>query len=900
MTQAKVKELKMAYNKEFGMIFQLCDYVLQATTVESLVSMTLQTLLRFLNWISVEYIFETSLIETIVVKYFSYPQFRLDALKCLVEIGSLDIRDLYQPKFVMLYKCFLDKLKTLHIPPSTNMKEMWERGDDTTQDFILTVSMFLTGFFRPRLALLEQDAPTELLEGIHYLVQISRVGDWEVLKICVDFWHFFASDMYYSEVNRAPSAPLMLSLGSSHTRSPRWLLYSRILSDVRRVIIENMAKPEEVLIVEDENGEIVREAIKDSDMITVYKTMREELVFLTHLDYDDTENIMIEKLCQQMDGSEWSWNNLNTLCWAIGSISGAFNKDKEKNFLVTVIKDLLSLCEMKRGKDNKAVIASNIMYVVGQYPRFLQEHWKFLKTVVNKLFEFMHETHPGVQDMACDTFLKIAEKCRREFVVQQPHEDQPFVEELLVDNPSINPLVTPAIPPFTLRQVIARLERHQIHTVYEAVGTMISSLSDTDMARKELLVAKLMAIPNNEWSDIINQAAIRADSVCDPETVHRVINVLKTNTRACYALGHNFKQQLRVMHDSMLHVYTLYSKVISDAISNSGVVAAQHSNIRSMRTAKREIMRLIETFVDKGNDPTFVSTQLASTFMKPVLEDYNQCVAEARNPEVLLLFATIINKTKDSLLAEIPIIFAAVFEVTLQMITDNFESFPEHRTYFFQLIHAVTKHCFPAFFQMSEAHFKLVIDSIIWAFKHHDRVNSELGLTILEDFLNRMEQNVQVATMCYQRFFVLIMQEVFSVLTDTFHKSGFKQQATILMHMFSIVESNQLASPVFDVAQHPQFQSNKLFLLHYITNLIVTSFPNLNRVQVERFAEGLFTLSSDANMFKNHLRDFLVQLKEFSSQDNNELFIDEAAVQLQQQQKRAVPGLVAGDDGMAD
>ena len=58
---------------------------------------------------------------------------------------------------------------------------------------------------------------------------------------------------------------------------------------------------------------------------------------------------------------------------------------------------MLGLCEQKRGKDNKAIIASNIMYVVGQYPRFLRAHWKFLKTVVNKLFEFMHETHDGVQ-----------------------------------------------------------------------------------------------------------------------------------------------------------------------------------------------------------------------------------------------------------------------------------------------------------------------------------------------------------------------------------------------------------------------------------------------------------------------------------------------------------------------
>lgn len=42
------------------------------------------------------------------------------------------------------------------------------------------------------------------------------------------------------------------------------------------------------------------------------------------------------------------------------------------------------------------MVASDIMYIVGQYPRFLKAHWKFLKTVVNKLFEFMHETHEGL------------------------------------------------------------------------------------------------------------------------------------------------------------------------------------------------------------------------------------------------------------------------------------------------------------------------------------------------------------------------------------------------------------------------------------------------------------------------------------------------------------------------
>ena len=89
----------------------------------------------------------------------------------------------------------------------------------------------------------------------------------------------------------------------------------------------------------------------------------------------------------QVNGNEWSWKNLNTLCWAIGSISGSMHEEDEKRFLVTVIKDLLGLCEQKKGKDNKAIIASNIMYIVGQYPRFLRAHWRFLK--VNYFSKFV-------------------------------------------------------------------------------------------------------------------------------------------------------------------------------------------------------------------------------------------------------------------------------------------------------------------------------------------------------------------------------------------------------------------------------------------------------------------------------------------------------------------------------
>ena len=46
---------------------------------------------------------------------------------------------------------------------------------------------------------------------------------------------------------------------------------------VRLVMISRMAKPEEVIVVENDQGEVIREYMKDTDAISMYKSMRETL-----------------------------------------------------------------------------------------------------------------------------------------------------------------------------------------------------------------------------------------------------------------------------------------------------------------------------------------------------------------------------------------------------------------------------------------------------------------------------------------------------------------------------------------------------------------------------------------------------------------------------------------------
>lgn len=121
--------------------------------------------------------------------------------------------------------------------------------------------------------------------------------------------------------------------------------------------------------------------------------------------------------------------------------------------------------------------------------------------------------------------------------------------------------------------------------------------------------------------------------------------------------------------------------------------------IRSMRTVKRETLKLISGWVSRSNDPQMVSSdvprsvcaraktmsrgwqqykalllslQVGENFVPPLLEavliDYQRNVPAAREPEVLSTMATIVNKLGAHITGEIPKIFDAVFECTLEMI----------------------------------------------------------------------------------------------------------------------------------------------------------------------------------------------------------------------------------------
>ncbi|WFD31477.1 Karyopherin transporter [Malassezia sp. CBS 17886] len=874
MTQAKARNLKNQFCGEFGDVFQLCTEVLEKASKPSLIKATLETMLRFLNWIPLGFIFETNVIDNLVSRFLEVPEFRNVTLKCLSEIVNLNVGPEYDAKFVVLFNMVMTSINRM-IPPSTDIAGVYETSTDADQELVLNLALFLSNFLISHVRLLENAENQEVLLNAHmYLIKVSQVPEREVFKICLEYWAKLVSELY-EEFQQFPMADvnavwgLNLGAGVQRPASGRKAFYVRILSNLRLVMIERMVKPEEVLVVENDEGEIVREFLKESDTIVLYKAMREVLVYLTHLDVLDTENIMTEKLAKQVDGSEWSWANLNALCWAVGSISGAMNEETEKRFLVTVIKDLLGLCEMKRGKDNKAVVASNIMYIVGQYPRFLKAHWKFLKTVVNKNFEFMHETHEGVQDMACDTFSKIAQKCRRHFVMQQAGEQEPFIDEILR----------------SLLQITVDLSPQQVHTFYEAVGYMIAA--QPNRAAQERLVAKLMELPNNAWDSLMKQAHSNVDVLGSPENIKVLSNVLKTNVSACTSIGPFFLPQIGCIYLDMLALYRSVSGLISAKVEAEGIIATKTPIVRGLRAIKKDILRLVDTYIRRADDLESVNANLIPSLLDAILGDYHGNIPAAREAEVLNVMATITTRLGALLTDKIAPILDAVFEPTLNMINQDFAEFPEHRVGFFKLLRAINLHCFPALLDLPPAKFKLTMDSIMWAIKHTMRDIADTGLNIcLELVGNIANTDPSISSAFFQQYLLNMLQDIFFVVTDADHKSGFKTQCLLLARIFELIETDRVSAPLWDPAQvQDPNMTNRLFIRQYTANLLRNAFPHVQPQYIDQFVSGLCAHASDLAQYKVHLRDFLITSREVAGgADNSDLFLEDKEAE---QQRRA-------------
>ena len=193
-----------------------------------------------------------------------------------------------------------------------------------------------------------------------------------------------------------------------------------------------------------------------------------------------------------------------------------------------------------------------------------------------------------------------------------------------------------------------------------------------------------------------------------------------------------------------------------------------------MRAACHEVVLLIETLAEQITDPLLLKQNFLPPALDAMLTVYRDSAAVARDPRVLRLLRTFVTQMEEQIVSDIPKILEHVFEPTLEMIKHNFTDYPEIRVEFFEFLRSVNKSCFQSFFQMGPDMFRMIIDAIVWGIKHVDRGPSETSLELVLELLHNVSQDPEIANAFYSMYFLSLLQHIMSVLTDTWHKSGFK------------------------------------------------------------------------------------------------------------------------------
>ena len=132
-----------------------------------------------------------------------------------------------------------------------------------------------------------------------------------------------------------------------------------------------------------------------------------------------------------------------------------------------------------------------------------------------------------------------------------------------------------------------------------------------------------------------------------------------------------------------------------------------------------------------------------------------------------------------------------IFSSSLPLITTDFNSFPQIRTNFFAFLKSLIKFNFNLLFYLQPTtYFDTILDCVVWSFRHELNTYSDLGLELLEEILNNVNKDSNIANNFYAKFHMKILTDILDVMTDGFHKSGLDAQSKIFYLLIHVLTQN--------------------------------------------------------------------------------------------------------------
>lgn len=830
----KKRKLRNALKQEYFTIFHFICLILEYSETQEVEDSLLESCLKafesFCKSMSPEFIFSTKIIDYIL-GYLNSPH-SLAAIDCLHEIVELRKNnkennmfertpelvelekskiDIIHTELLRFFEMYLAKFQDIDQKLS-KLQTSYRRMDEMEKLFVRKYARIFSVLYSYWFYDLKD---VYVMKGLGFLVQLTKIEDSDLFKDIFPTWAKIIYEMYSEHPLRIPtSKPLK--------RNNLCGIFQALLP----VFITNMPRPEEVFIYVNDLGEIIKDKKVETSEIDFYKKMRLNIFYLSYCIEGHMLNCFIKKIEKLISAAVFDHESLNKVCWSIGSISNALEEPVERDFFVTILKHLLTMCEIRPIKSEKAIIASNIMFIVGQFYRFLKYHNEFLSVVVKKLFEFMEEDHEGIKEMACDNFYKICEKCPSQFFIKK---DKMYFYESIIND---------------LSSLTKTLEFYLQRIVIEGLLIVLKNSQKRDSRYIDIILSTM----TNE--NILDERYISSiyTAIHDPNQLKMTLHLIES-----YSLVFKIVPDL-FYNISVLEKFLYFYKHISSQMANNSCTNITNKNLQKVKTA---ISRLNEVAISSG----IVKTDYLNTICENILLDYKNSL----DPAILSLATAItLNVGKNLSNFDNPIeiqrqqfFISTLMVPSLQLVMNSDEN-PELSQNFLELFRALIQTNFKVFFPLliDSPSYEPLVNSVLFSLTGLREI-SNLALDILKLFFQNSFEN-RIFNF-FNRFYLITIENILGIIFDKDTRQNYDLQIAILYDLIGYI--NRIPS-INNLA------SNYSIFRDFVGSLFSKNFRNLTEGSVKLFIEGILEIKNK-ECFKDHIDDFNIKIYEYG--DDNDM-----------------------------
>jgi hypothetical protein len=132
------------------------------------------------------------------------------------------------------------------------------------------------------------------------------------------------------------------------------------------------------------------------------------------------------------------------------------------------------------------------------------------------------------------------------------------------------------------------------------------------------------------WSDIIQSANSDQALLQNEECLLEISFILKIHERMAFAIKQPFFPALAKIFQDMIELYVFYSRQVVEQFNHGGKAVLSFSQNKKMRGVRKDILKLMTTYVHGTMEPQFVTENFIGP-MFPILEDYANSIDELKS-----------------------------------------------------------------------------------------------------------------------------------------------------------------------------------------------------------------------------------------------------------------------------